>query len=115
MTMTATPENIKNILDEAYEAARGAVDKFYKEELKCEDQYPCGFAWVNIKVKRSTKLGKALVKEGLKYNEYEKCLYDWNPGQYRGQNMYCIEAGARAFAEVLQKYNIPSVASSRLD
>jgi hypothetical protein len=59
-------ENVPAIIEEAKVAAFAASDKFFKEELGGQDQYACGFAWVNIYgVKMNTKMGKAFKAAGL--------------------------------------------------
>ena len=39
----------------------------------------------------------------------------WNPSQYNCQNVNTLEAGARAYAKVLQDNGIEAYSDSRLD
>jgi hypothetical protein len=113
--MQATAEMIPAIVREAQDAAFQAADKFFKEELGGQDRYACGFAWVSIYgVKGNTRLGKALLKEGVR-KSYEGGLQMWNPSKYGCQNIDTLEVGAQAAAKVFKKYGIEAYAGSRLD
>ena len=76
----------------------------------------CGFAWVNVYVERTnSKAAKELLSIGFKKDYVPKRLNLWSPGNYKGQCMATLEAGARAYADVLNKYGIRAYAGSRPD
>ena len=80
-----------------------------------EDAY-CGFAWVNVYVDRTnSKIAKELLSIGFKKDYVPKRLCFWKPGTYNGQSMTVLEVGARAYADVLQKYGFRAYAGSRPD
>lgn len=113
--MNYTQEQINNIVDEAKTAAREAANKFFMERLGGQDQYACGFAWVNIyEVKGNTKLGKMLKAAGVR-QDYTKAFQLWNPSGHNCQNIDTKEAGADAAAAVFKKYGFKAYAGSRLD
>lgn len=115
MSITATPEQIPQIVAEAQTAAYAAAQKFFQERLGGRDQYACGFAWVNIYgIKGNTRLGKALSAAGIR-KSYEGGLQMWNPSKFGCQNVDTLEEGARAAAAVFKKYGFEAYAGSRLD
>lgn len=115
MTVTATPEQIPQIVNEAQMAARDAALRYYHDVLGGQDRFACGFAWVNIYgIKGNTRLGKALSASGVKKN-YSGGLQLWNPSCLSVQNVDCKEAGAEAAAQVFKKYGFEAYAGSRLD
>lgn len=115
MTITATPEQIPQIVAEAQSAAHAAAEKFFRERLGGKDQYACGFAWVTIHgVKGNTKIGRAL-KECDVRPAYGGGLQMWNPSKFGCQNVDTLEAGAEAAAAVFKRYGFEAYAGSRLD
>lgn len=115
MSITATPEQIPQIVAEAQTAAYAAAQKFFQERLGGRDQYACGFAWVNIYgVKGNTRIGKALASQGIR-KAYGGGLQMWNPSKFGCQNVDTLEAGAEAAAQVFKKYGFEAYAGSRLD
>ena len=70
---------------EATTQATAAVDKFFNDVLKGEDQFACGFAWVTVypENKGNTKLGKqeraGLESIGFSKKKTGKALQLWNP------------------------------------
>lgn len=112
---TVTPEMVPQIVQEARDAARAAAEKFFRDHLGGQDQYACGFAWVNIYgVKGNTKIGRALAKEGIT-KAYGGGLQMWNPSGLPVQNIDCKEEGAFAAARVFEKYGFRAYSGSRLD
>ena len=99
------------------EAARVAANAATITELKTigGDQYPCGFAWVNIKpargqfvkVLKQLKLGAA--------DEYNGGFTIWNPSGHPCQHMDAKIAGAKIFAQHLQKHGVNITVNSRMD
>ena len=115
MLNTYGPETLKIIISEAKTAANKASMKYLDETLKGEDNYPCGFAWVNIfGVKGNTKQGKAFKAAGLE-KDYSGAYSIWNPGDVNVQNVDVKEAGASAAAEVFKSYGFKAYSGSRLD
>lgn len=113
--MEYTKEQIEAILVEAKQAAREAADKFFQEKLGGQDQFACGFAWVNIYgIKGNTRLGKALKAAGIR-QDYTKAFSIWNPSGHGCQNIDTKEAGAYAAQKVFEKYGFTAYAGSRLD
>jgi hypothetical protein len=107
-------EALKELHEQAQAAARKAADRFFKERLGGKDQFACGFAWVNVPVKASTKLGRKLASLGFR-RSYRGGLDLWNPSGYPCQNIDTLEAGADAYAQVFESVGIPCSAQSRLD
>lgn len=114
--MEYTADQIKTIVVEAKQAAFEAADKYFKEKLGGQDQYACGFAWVNIHgIKGNTKLGRAMKAAGIEKN-YTGAFQLWNPSGYGCQNVDTLEEGARAAATIFKKYGFDQAyAGSRLD
>ena len=97
---------------EAQQAAAEAADNYIKEHG--EDWY-CGFAWVTVYEKGSTKLGRALLKSGFK-KAYGGGLQMWNPSGHGTQSMSVKEAGAYAAAKVLkERLGVTAYAGGRAD
>jgi hypothetical protein len=113
--MLINAEELKNIINEAKTAANKASKEYLDVNLKGEDNYPCGFAWVNIYgVKGNTKQGKAFKAAGLE-KDYSGAYNIWNPGNVNVQNVDVKEAGAEAAADVFTSYGFKAFAGSRLD
>ena len=116
MKQEFTQDEINEIVRQAREAGHKAAMKYFQEKLGGRDQYACGFAWVNIHgVKASTKLGRMLKAAGVRKNDYDKAFQIWNPSGMMCQNVDTLEEGARAAAQVFQKYGFNAYAGSRLD
>lgn len=113
--ITATPEQIPQIVAEAREAAYQAAMKFFQEKLGGQDQMCCGFASTKIYgVKGNTKLGRALAAAGVR-KSYDRSFELWNPSAMMVQNVDTLEEGARAAAEVFKRYGFEAYSQSRLD
>ena len=109
-----TIEQLTQVHSEAKEQAREAAARFFQERLGGVDQFACGFAWVNVPVKASTKLGRKLAELGFR-KSYRGGLELWNPSGFGCQNIDTLEHGATAYAEVFKKHGIECYAQSRLD
>ena len=97
---------------EALEAAAQAAQDYITKHG--EDWY-CGFAWVTVYEKGSTKLGRALLKSGFK-KAYGGGLQMWNPSGHGTQSMSVKEAGAYAAAKVLkERLGVTAYAGGRAD
>jgi len=115
-TLNYTVDEVKAIVAEAKSEARKAADEFFQTKLGGQDQYACGFAWVDIYgIKGNTKLGRVLKAAGIERSDYKKCFSIWNPSEHGAQNIDTKEAGASAAAKVFEKYGFRAYAGSRLD
>ena len=114
--MNFTQDQLNDIVAEARAEAYQAANKFFQEKLGGQDQYACGFAWVDILgIKGNTRLGKMLKVAGVDRSDYKKCFSIWNPSNFGCQNVDTLEAGAEAAAQVFKKYGFQAYAGSRLD
>jgi hypothetical protein len=103
--------------DRIFNEARNAA---YAACHTLPDTGACGFAWVKLGGNEPfSRYCRKLEKEtgDRKYGSkgYPTGWQWWNPGQYRGQSVDAIEAGARAFRDVLAAYGISADVGSRLD
>jgi hypothetical protein len=113
--MTHTKEQVLSFVEGAKAEANRAATKFFQERLGGRDQYACGFAWVTVYEKGSTKLGRALIEAGFS-KSYSGGLQLWNPSGLYVQNVDTLEAGAEAAAKFLeQMLGVKAYAGSRLD
>ena len=116
-----TTITLDSVILEAREAAQTATMDYIDAYLGGEDKFPCGFAWVNIyeyegkKIRKNSKMGKALESMGARKSDYEGGYKIWNPSGTMFQNLDCKEAGAQASAKVLQKYGFTAYAGGRMD
>ena len=110
-----TVEDCERIVAEAEQAAYRAADTYFHDVLGGVDQYACGFAWVDVYgIKGNTRIGKRLTAAGVR-KSYSGSFQLWNPSKYPVQNVDTLEAGARAAAQVFQRYGFRAYAGSRLD
>jgi len=111
----------QQVLDQAKSKAIQATQDYLKEwQLKTGgNQYGepvyCGFAWVDIKTRSNSKLGKLLQENGFKKSWRSGLLNLWDPSEYHGQSMDVKERGAWAYAEHLNANGIPCSWGSRPD
>jgi hypothetical protein len=104
---------IKEIVQNAQQAAKQAETEFLAKHG--EPMY-CGFGWVEVYVDRTnSKEARELIAAGFKKSYKPKCLSLWTVGDYNGQSMDVKEAGAGAFARVLQQAGLRAYACSRAD
>jgi hypothetical protein len=98
------------------ELAKAAAQKATAECLDRQGgQFDCcGFAWVTVYEKGSTKLGRALLKNGFS-KAYGGGLQWWNPSGSPTQSITAKEDGAIAAARVFESHGIKAYAGSRLD
>ena len=104
-------DNIESVHNTASAAAQRAEADFRAQHG--EPGY-CGFAWVTVHEKASTKLGRALKTVGFT-KAYGGGLQLWNPGGSYTQSMDIKEAGAEAYAKILREFGINAYACSRAD
>lgn len=114
--MQYTQQQVVDIVTQAKLAANIEARRFFHDKLNGQDQYSCGFAWVDIYgVKGNTKLGKMLKAAGLRKDWTGKAFQIWNPSELHVQNVDTLEAGAAAAAKVFQSHGFQAYAGSRLD
>jgi hypothetical protein len=105
-------DNLASVHNMATQAAAKATEDFLAQH---GDRDACGFAWVTVYEKGSTKLGRALKAVGFK-PAYDGGLQLWNPSGNWTQCITAKEEGARAYADVLKKFGIKEAyAGSRAD
>jgi len=96
--------------------AQQASQQFFQQKLNGQDQYACGFAWVDVYVDRTnSKQAKELIAAGFRKDYKPKCLSMWNPGGLGVQNVDTKEAGADAMAAYLRALGLNAYSGSRLD
>lgn len=79
------------------------------------DRDCCGFSWVTTYEKGSTKLGRALLKNGFS-KAYGGGLQLWNPSKSYTQSITALEQGADAAAKVLtEQLGVKFYSGSRMD
>ena len=101
------------IFNEAQTAAINAEQSFIATH---GEMAYCGFSWVDVFVERTNSTAaKELIAVGFKKSYRPKTLNLWTCGSYHGQSMDVKEAGAQAFAEVLQKHGFRAYMGSRAD
>lgn len=107
-----TKEQAIDLIEKAFESARQASQKKYQEIGG--DQLMCGFAWTTIKPGTS-RIARLLKERYDAHKDYYGGISVWNPGGLNVQNIDIKEAGARAFAEILQSNGVKAYHYSRLD
>ena len=110
--MVSDFNQIAIVVHQAQRAAEQATAEFLQ---KHGDRDACGFAWVTVHEKGSTKLGRALLKLGFN-RAYGGGLQWWNPSGSFTQAITAKEVGADAAAQVLRaNLGIDAYAGSRMD
>lgn len=103
---------VQNAVREAQVAAATATGEFLQ---KHGERDACGFAWVRVYEKGSTKIGRALLANGFR-KAYGGGLEWWNPSGAYTQAITAKEVGAEAAAKVLrEKLGVDAYAGSRMD
>ena len=116
-TKTAVDQDtLLGIIDEvlltATVEAKKSAEAMYNQ---IRDRDCCGFAWVTVyDVRSNSKLGKRLQAAGFK-PAYGGGLQLWDPSKYPTQSMSVLEAGACAYASVLEGVGLRAYAGSRMD
>lgn len=109
-------QDIPTIVAQAVAIAQQESTRYFTEQLKGQDQFACGFAWVDVYVERTnSKTAKELIRAGFRKDYKPKCLSMWNPGGLPIQNIDAKEAGALAMAQFLKQQGFEAYAGSRLD
>ena len=113
---TFTQEQVNAIVAEAFAAARRTAEHYFHTTMQGRDQFPCGFAWVDIYgVKGNTRLGRMLEAAGIKKNTYTRTHQVWNPSGLPVQNVDCLQAGANEAAAVFRRYGFTAHPGNRWD
>jgi len=109
-------KDILDIVAFTVEVGRAVAHKAARDFLATHgDRDACGFAWVTVYEKGSTKLGRALLKNGFR-KEYGGGLTMWNPSGLGVQSINVKEEGAEAFAKFLTEHlGVKAYAHSRMD
>jgi hypothetical protein len=102
-----------NVLENARVAASKATNAYIVDNG--ENPMGCGFAWLTVKVRGNTKVGKLLKEFGFKKPFDGTGLRLWNPSGSLTQDMDAKVAGAYAYAKVLNEAGIESSVGYRLD
>ena len=104
--------NVQSAVAAAEHAAQVATKEFLD---RVGDNDACGFAWVTVEVKGSTKLGRELLKSGFR-KAHGGGLQWWNPSNNPTQAITPKEVGAVAAARVLsEQLGVVARAGSRMD
>jgi len=105
-----------DIVAAVVEAGRARAAKATEDFLaQYGDRDCCGFAWVTVYEKGSTKMGRALLKNGFS-KAYGGGLQMWNPSGSFTQSISAKEQGADAMARFLTEHlGVKAYAGSRMD
>jgi len=103
-----------NIQDMHFRATKASMDATIAHLRNHGEDYYCGFAWVQVSEKASTKLGRALKSIGFT-KAYGGGLQLWNPSGTMSQSMTLKEVGAQAYVDVLKQAGVPAYVGSRAD
>lgn len=104
-------ELVPQIVAEARKAAHDATNDYIARNGQWD---ACGFSWIRVYEKGSTKLGRALLKNGFR-KAYGGGLEMWNPSGNPTQSITAKEEGSMAAAKVFEQYGIKAYAGSRMD
>ena len=112
-TKTVDLTLVDAVIAKAHVLAQAAAAAKYQQ---VGERDACGFAWVTVyDVRSNSKLGKKLAEHGFS-KAYGGGLQLWNPTKYPTQSISVLEAGAYAFAKVLQEQlGLKAYGGSRLD
>lgn len=103
---------VRDAVIEAQAAAQKATSDFLSRH---GDADACGFAWCRVYEKGSTKIGRALIKNGFR-KAYGGGLEWWNPSGSHTQAITAKEVGAEAAARILrERLGVEARAGSRMD
>lgn len=103
---------IKDIFDEAQKEAQKYAIETAGDNVMV---YPCGFAWVELKCRKNSKIGKQLESEGIMDWEPYRKVYKYWVGDYNQSMMHKL-AHAEKLAEILsEELFVNFEADSRMD
>ena len=112
-TKTLDLNLVEAVLNEALVASKLAALDMY---AKIGERDCCGFGWVTVyDVRSNSKVGKLLAKHGFS-KAYNGGLQLWDPSGVPTQSISVKEAGAYAYATILQdKLGLKAYGGSRMD
>lgn len=103
---------VRDAVAEAQRVAARATEQYIAKNGEWD---ACGFASVRVYEKGSTRIGRALLKNGFR-KCYSGGLELWNPSGSYTQAITAKEVGAEAAAEVLREVlGVKAYAWSRMD
>lgn len=108
----ASETELNALIERALEAARDAAKA---HDATNPGWYPCGFAWVNIKPARGKLITLLKNMKIGRTDAYYGGYSIWNPSGHNSQHMYTLEAGAKAFAKVLNDAGFKVSVCTRMD
>jgi len=103
--------DLSTILTNALFAGRKAAIDFKEMDV----MWPCGFAWINVKIRKNHRLASILREHGFTWNDYNKTY------QYRGhsisgaQNMDYREKFLNVMVDHMRNNGIPCYVETRMD
>ena len=103
--------DFQSIYTQALNAAKAAEQEYF---AKYGEPMYCGFAWVDFPSARTPFVTWAK-KNDVGSKHWRKGWSIWNPAGNHTQSMDIKEAGAQAFAEVMNKHGIECHMGSRAD
>lgn len=112
---------VQKVLWEARAKAVEAKENYLTEWLaktggnECNEPMYCGFAWVDVRARINSKLGKLLLENGFRKSYRSGVLTLWDPSRHNGQSMDVKMEGAKAYAKHLTDNGIPCEWSYRAD
>jgi hypothetical protein len=104
---------VEQVLNQALVASKLAALAVHR---RVGERDACGFGWVSVyDVRSNSKLGKLLAKHGFS-KAYNGGLQLWDPAGVPTQSISVKEAGAYAYATILQDLlGLKAYGSSRMD
>lgn len=108
-----TATNLQNALNAGLAAAA--------EESKTPEPqwYPCGFAWLNIRMRKNHRLSRILIENGWRWDDYRKSYTFSLPMSMHAPNMSQAmdykERVLQKMRDVLLDYGVPSYVSTHID
>lgn len=114
---------LKSITPEAFLAIFAKAVEVGMIESKTPEPhwYPCGFAWLAIRIRKNHRLAKTLIGLGFRWDDYDKSyqtsLYNTIPCAYSemSQSMDYRARILNSVASVLQSEGMPFNVRTRID
>lgn len=112
---------MNNVVREMRQIAETASQNYFDTVMGGKDNYPCGFAWVEVYTvnRGNTRAGRTeralLESMGFRKDSYKGCYTFNNPGGLPVQNMNTLTEGARAAADFLTAQGFQAYSAERMD